>query len=46
MVALAIGTFFASFTIPARGLIGLLAALVGVGIAMFALTRKPAGRGS
>ncbi len=40
MVALALGTFLASFTLFSSGLFGLLAALVGVGIIVFALTRK------
>jgi hydrophobic/amphiphilic exporter-1 (mainly G- bacteria), HAE1 family len=42
MVAMAVGTFFASFTIPSRGITGLLAALAGVAIMVFALTRKRA----
>ncbi|AHG89554.1 acriflavin resistance protein [Gemmatirosa kalamazoonensis] len=44
MVAMAIGTFFASFTIPSRGLTGLFAALAGVAVIVFALTRKRAPR--
>ena len=40
MVALAIGTFFASFTLFAGGLTGLLAAFVGLGVIVFALTSK------
>jgi HAE1 family hydrophobic/amphiphilic exporter-1 len=40
MVALAIGTFFSSFTLFTGGLLGLAAALVGVGVVVFALTSK------
>jgi hydrophobic/amphiphilic exporter-1 (mainly G- bacteria), HAE1 family len=40
MAALAIGTFFASFTLFKGGLTGLLAALAGVGVVVFALTSK------
>src|SRR3954470_24041943 len=40
MVALALGTFFSSFTLFTNGLLGLVAALFGVGIVVFALTRK------
>ena len=40
MVALAIGTFLASFTLFSAGLLGLLAALAGVGVVVFALTSK------
>jgi HAE1 family hydrophobic/amphiphilic exporter-1 len=42
MVAMAVGTFLASFTLPGQGLFGLLAALVGVAVAVYALTRKRA----
>ena len=38
MIALAIGTFFASFTLFSGGLTGLLGALAGVGVLVFALT--------
>ncbi len=38
MVALAIGTFFASFTLFSAGLPGLLGAFVGIGVLVFALT--------
>jgi HAE1 family hydrophobic/amphiphilic exporter-1 len=38
MGALAIGTFFASFTLFAGGLTGLLAAFVGLGVIVWALT--------
>ena len=38
MMALAIGTFFASFTLFSAGLLGLLGALVGLGVVVFALT--------
>src|SRR6476469_8550329 len=44
MVALAIGTFFASFTLFAGGVTGLLAAFVGLGVLVFALTSKRLGR--
>ena len=40
MVALAIGTFFSSFTLFTAGLLGLLAALASVGVIVFALTSK------
>ena len=43
MVALAIGTFFSSFTLFTAGLLGLVFALVGVGIIVFALTTKRVG---
>ncbi len=40
MVVLAIGTFFSSFTLFSAGLLGLVAALAGVGVIVFALTSK------
>ncbi|HEX9485279.1 MAG TPA: efflux RND transporter permease subunit [Gemmatimonadaceae bacterium] len=40
MVALAIGTFFSSFTLFSDGLLGLLVALTSVGVIVFALTSK------
>ncbi len=40
MIALAIGTFFASFTLLSGGLIELFAALACVGVVVFALTTK------
>jgi HAE1 family hydrophobic/amphiphilic exporter-1 len=40
MVALAIGTFFASFTLFTGGLTGLLGAFVGLGVLVWALTSK------
>ena len=40
MIALAIGTFFSSFTLFTAGLIGLLAALLSVGVVVFALVNK------
>src|SRR3954447_18429340 len=40
MAALAIGTFFASFTLFSGGLTGLVGALAGVGVLVFALTTK------
>ncbi|MEP6619634.1 MAG: efflux RND transporter permease subunit, partial [bacterium] len=40
MVALAIGTFFSSFSLFSAGLLGLVGALAGVGVIVFALTSK------
>ena len=40
MGALAVGTFFASFTLFSGGVTGLLGALAGVGVLVFALTSK------
>ena len=40
MAVLAIGTFFASFTLFSGGLTGLLVAFLGVGLLVFALTSK------
>jgi HAE1 family hydrophobic/amphiphilic exporter-1 len=40
MAALAIGTFFASFTVFAGGLTGLLVAFVGIGLLVAALTHR------
>jgi HAE1 family hydrophobic/amphiphilic exporter-1 len=40
MVALAVGTFFASFTLFSGGITGLLGALLGLGVVVFALTSK------
>jgi HAE1 family hydrophobic/amphiphilic exporter-1 len=40
MGALAVGTFFASFTLFTRGVTGLLGALVGLGVLVYALTNK------
>ena len=40
MVAIATGTFLASFVLPAKGITGLLAALAGVAIMVFAFTRR------
>jgi hydrophobic/amphiphilic exporter-1 (mainly G- bacteria), HAE1 family len=40
MAALAIGTFFASFTVFSGGLTGLLIAFIGVGLLVYALTHK------
>ena len=39
MLTIAVGTFLASFVLPARGLIGLAVALVGIGTVVVALTR-------
>ena len=44
MMALAIGTFFASFTLFSGGLTGLLGALVGLGVLVWALTSKRLSR--
>ena len=41
MVMLAIGVFFASFTLPAKGLLGLGGALVGIIIAVWLLGLRP-----
>ena len=43
MVALAIGVFFASFTLPAKGLFGLAGALVGILLAVWLLGVRPNG---
>ena len=40
MIALAIGTFFASFTLFSQGMSGLLAALVALGLIVWALTKR------
>ena len=40
MIALAVGTFFASFTLFSGGLTGLAAALLSLGVIVWALTRK------
>ncbi len=40
MMALAVGTFFASFTLLSGGVSALLAALAAVGVVVFALTNK------
>ena len=39
MMAMAVGVFLASFTLPSLGLTGLALALAGVGVVVFALTR-------
>jgi hydrophobic/amphiphilic exporter-1 (mainly G- bacteria), HAE1 family len=41
MVVLAIGTFFASFTLFAKGVSGLLGALVGIAVIVWLLSRRP-----
>jgi HAE1 family hydrophobic/amphiphilic exporter-1 len=41
MVVLAIGTFFASFTLFAKGLSGLVGALVGIALIVWLLSRQP-----
>ncbi|MEP6992135.1 MAG: efflux RND transporter permease subunit, partial [bacterium] len=40
MMALAVGTFFASFTLFSGGVTGLIGALAGIGVLVFALTTK------
>ena len=40
MVTMAVLTFFASFVLPSRGLTGLAAALVGIAIIVFGLTKR------
>ena len=44
MMVIALGTFVASFTLPATGFTGLVIALAGVGVMAFALTRRRAPR--
>jgi len=44
MLAMAVGTFLASFVLPSKGLTGLAAALAAVGIVVYGLTRKRAPR--
>ena len=39
MVVLAIGTFFASFVLPAKGLVALVGALLGIGLAVWLIGR-------
>ena len=39
MLALTVGTFFAAFTLPSKGLLALLGALVGVGVTAWAAGR-------
>ena len=41
MVVLALGTFFASFTIPVKGLSGLAVALLATVLAVWLITRQP-----
>src|SRR5439155_23317985 len=40
MIVIAIGTFFAAFTLPSSGVIGLLAALVGMIVVVFGLNAR------
>jgi hydrophobic/amphiphilic exporter-1 (mainly G- bacteria), HAE1 family len=40
MIVIAAGTFFASFLLPSRGVTGLLAALGGLAVIIFGLTRR------
>ncbi|HZF66413.1 MAG TPA: efflux RND transporter permease subunit [Gemmatirosa sp.] len=42
MIVLAVGSFLASFNIPARGLSGLVASLAGIALVVVALTRRRA----
>jgi HAE1 family hydrophobic/amphiphilic exporter-1 len=44
MIALALGTFFASFTLFTGGVSGLLGALAGIGVLVYALTSKRLSR--
>jgi HAE1 family hydrophobic/amphiphilic exporter-1 len=44
MIALALGTFFASFTLFTGGLTGLFAAFIGLGVLVWSLTTKRLGR--
>jgi HAE1 family hydrophobic/amphiphilic exporter-1 len=44
MVVLAVGTFFASFTLFSGGVTGLLGAFVGLGVTVYALTSKKLAR--
>jgi HAE1 family hydrophobic/amphiphilic exporter-1 len=44
MITIAIGTFFAAFLLPTRGVSGLVAALVGIGIIVWALNSKRLNR--
>ncbi len=44
MLAMAVGTFLASFILPSKGLTGLAAALAGVALVVYGLTRKRAPR--
>jgi HAE1 family hydrophobic/amphiphilic exporter-1 len=41
MIVLAIGTFFAAFTLFSKGISGLLGALVGIAVAVWLLSRRP-----
>jgi len=40
MVLVALGAFFASFTLPAKGITGLLAVMAGVAVMVFAVTHR------
>ncbi|HEU4994805.1 MAG TPA: efflux RND transporter permease subunit [Gemmatimonadaceae bacterium] len=42
MIVIAAGTFFASFLLPARGVTGLLAGLLGIGITVYGLNSRRA----
>jgi HAE1 family hydrophobic/amphiphilic exporter-1 len=44
MLAIAAGTFFAAFLLPTRGVTGLFAALIGIGIVVFGLNSVRFGR--
>ncbi len=44
MVVIALGTFLAAFTIPAKGLTGLAVALIGIGIIVWAMVHKGLNR--
>jgi HAE1 family hydrophobic/amphiphilic exporter-1 len=44
MITIAIGTFFAAFLLPTRGVTGLFAALVGIGVIVWGLNSKRLAR--
>src|SRR5688500_16440840 len=46
MIVLAAGSFFSSFLLPSRGMSGLAAALIGLGIIVFGLNAKRFNRGA
>jgi HAE1 family hydrophobic/amphiphilic exporter-1 len=45
MLTIAAGTFFAAFLLPTRGVTGLFAALIGLGIIVYGLNTERLGRG-
>jgi HAE1 family hydrophobic/amphiphilic exporter-1 len=44
MIVIAAGTFFAAFLLPTRGVTGLLAALLGIGVIVFGLNARRFGK--